>query len=229
MNKVAILVDGGFYRIRSRKFWNGAKRTPQQMADDLCKYCALHTEKSLAENGLKLYRSFYYDCPPVDISVYNPFDKKQEQLAMSSTSVRMRAFLDELTRRPNFAIRRGRLKANNARYVLKADAQREFLHGRLNYADLTRDDIKLDVGQKGVDMRLGLDMVSLALKRLVDRIVLIADDADFVPAVKMARREGVQIILDPMGQHIADDLQEHVDDVCTFFGAPEFCGEKVEG
>ena len=47
--------------------------------------------------------------------------------------------------------------------------------------------------QKGVDMRIGLDIASMAFKRQVDQIVLIAGDSDFVPAAKLARREGIEL------------------------------------
>lgn len=65
--------------------------------------------------------------------------------------------------------------------------------------------------QKGVDMRLGLDVAAMAFKKQVDRITLVAADADFVPAVKLARREGIDVVLDPMGAIAAQDLLEHVD------------------
>lgn len=42
-------------------------------------------------------------------------------------------------------------------------------------------------------------------------IVLIAGDSDFVPAAKLARREGLQFILDPLWQKVNDDLYEHID------------------
>jgi len=60
-------------------------------------------------------------------------------------------------------------------------------------------------------MRVGLDIASVSYKRQVDQIVLVAGDSDFVPAAKLARREGVDFILDPMWGPIADDLHEHVD------------------
>lgn len=47
--------------------------------------------------------------------------------------------------------------------------------------------------QKGVDMRVGVDIASLAYKKQVDQIILIAGDSDFVPAAKLARREGVDL------------------------------------
>ena len=76
-------------------------------------------------------------------------------------------------------------------------------------------DIHLEIAQKGVDMRIGLDIASLAQKRLVDQIVLIAGDSDFVPAAKHARREGIDFILDPMWQPIKPSLKEHIDGLHT--------------
>lgn len=60
-------------------------------------------------------------------------------------------------------------------------------------------------------MRIGLDIASLAFKKQVDQLVLVAGDSDFVPAAKFARREGIDFILDPMWQAIPDDLHEHID------------------
>ena len=60
-------------------------------------------------------------------------------------------------------------------------------------------------------MRLGLDIASLAFKQQVSQMVLISGDADFVPAAKLARREGVDFILDPMWSTIRPDLYEHID------------------
>ena len=55
-------------------------------------------------------------------------------------------------------------------------------------------------------MRVGLDIASIATKRLATQIVLVAGDSDFVPAAKFARREGVDFILDPMWQKVRPAL-----------------------
>lgn len=60
-------------------------------------------------------------------------------------------------------------------------------------------------------MKIGLDIAALAYKKLVDQIVLIAGDSDFVPAAKLARREGIDFILNPMGQRLPPNLFEHID------------------
>ena len=51
-------------------------------------------------------------------------------------------------------------------------------------------------------------MEAFLLKAL---IVIIAGDSDFVPAAKLARREGIDFILDPMGANIDPTLFEHID------------------
>lgn len=73
----------------------------------------------------------------------------------------------------------------------------------------------LSVFQKGVDMRIGIDIASLAFKKQVDQIILISGDSDFVPAAKQARREGIDFILDPMRSPIKEDLFEHIDGMRT--------------
>jgi uncharacterized LabA/DUF88 family protein len=84
-------------------------------------------------------------------------------------------------------------------------------------AELTESDVKYDVKQMGVDMRIGLDIASMSYKRQVDQIVLVAGDSDFVPAAKLARREGVDFMLDPMWASIRSDLHEHIDGLRSVF------------
>lgn len=69
-------------------------------------------------------------------------------------------------------------------------------------------------------MRIGTDIASMTLKRQVDTIVLVTGDSDFVPAAKVARREGVEFILDPMWQSVESELMEHVDDLASGFDRP---------
>lgn len=74
----------------------------------------------------------------------------------------------------------------------------------------------MDVKQKGVDMRIGLDATSIAMGKQADQIILIAGDSDFLPVAKIARRSGIDFILDPMKQIPKANLQEHVDGIETF-------------
>jgi uncharacterized LabA/DUF88 family protein len=75
-----------------------------------------------------------------------------------------------------------------------------------------------DISQKGVDLRIGLDIATLAFRRIVDTIVVVAGDSDLVPAFKLARREGLRVYLVTYGHNVTSELSAHVDDMleCTF-------------
>jgi len=49
--------------------------------------------------------------------------------------------------------------------------------------------------QKGVDVLLTVDLVKLSAKAQVQKVFLVAGDADYVPAVKAAKDEGVSVRL----------------------------------
>lgn len=75
-------------------------------------------------------------------------------------------------------------------------------------------DFEPDLKQKHVDMKIGLDIAWLASKRIVERIVLVTADSDFIPAMKFARREGVQVVLVTMGHAlIKRELKVHADEL----------------
>jgi len=207
--KTAILVDGGFYKIRANALFG--RKTAEERADELQRYCALHIQDRDSYEKRALYRIFYYDCPPLMDNVFHPLLKRDICLNKSDTYTWTNAFFDALKKKRKFALRLGRLLNTNLGYGLKLDAVKKLCDGRISVGDLKESDFSLETEQKGVDMRIGLDIAHLAYKRLVDQIVLISGDSDFVPAVKLARREGIDFILDSMQSHIADDLLEHVD------------------
>ena len=124
-------------------------------------------------------------------------------------------FLKELKHQRKFALRLGRLAEEQAYFSIKQDSFKKVINGTLKIEDLKESDFTLSINQKGVDMRIGVDISSLAFKKQVDRIILISGDSDFVPAAKQARREGIDFILDPMRSPIRDDLFEHIDGMRT--------------
>ena len=69
--------------------------------------------------------------------------------------------------------------------------------------------------QKKVDMLIGLDIAHLAYKRLVERILVFSYDLDIQPALRIARLEGLQVvlpILEELGTDaIPEELIEHSD------------------
>lgn len=209
MSRTAILVDGGFYRKRAKFLWG--EHDPQESAAALVTYCMRHLKEHSQKH--ELYRLFYYDCPPVDKQMYHPLTGKTVNMKASKESAWMQAFLDELKQKRKVALRLGSLDVGNAVYTLRYDAVKKLCSGTLTKDSLELIHFEPTIKQKGVDMKLGIDIASLAYKKQVDQIVLIAGDSDFVPAAKLARREGLDVILDPMEMEIGHDreLFEHID------------------
>lgn len=210
MIKTAILIDGGFYQKRAYSLFKS--KDPQESVKELIQYChrLLHHSK---KEEVELYKIFYYDCPPMKKVLYHPFLSKQIDLSKTDMYKWMNDFLDEMKRQRKVAVRLGALADEQAKYILKSDVLKHLCNGKKSWTDISESDFILDVRQKGVDMKIGLDIASMAYKKQVDRIILISGDSDFVPAAKLARREGIDFILDPMQASIKDDLMEHIDGI----------------
>lgn len=106
-------------------------------------------------------------------------------------------------------------------WALTAEKQKMLLAGEMRVDELIDEDFLPSIRQKGVDMRIGMDIATITLKRQASIIILVSGDADFVPAAKLARREGVQFILDSLWQGVSPDLSEHIDVWRSGFDKPK--------
>jgi uncharacterized LabA/DUF88 family protein len=215
--KTAILIDGAFFIYRARKIFG--LLDPQELTKRLFHHCCKHVTKDsrIDEN---LYRIFFYDCPPLCKKLEHPLTRKQIDYSTSDRAKWRIQLHDTLRRTPKTALRLGTVDDKNYSWIIADKKIRKLCRGEIIVNDLAENDVTLSVKQKGVDMRIGLDIASMAYKRQVERIVLIAGDSDFVPAAKMARREGIEFVLDPMWASIKPDLQEHIDRLRSVFPKP---------
>lgn len=214
--KTAIMIDGGYYLKRAHAI--KGQKSACDRATELELYChALISHDETRE----LYRVFYYDCPPSDQVFWNPIEKRNVSLAKTSQYKWMNEFHKELTHKRKFALRMGELLQTQEGYRLKKKSLKELLSGKKTIDQLTTDDLTLDIQQKGVDMKLGIDVASLSYGRFVDQIIMIAGDTDFVPAAKLARRQGIDFILDPMWKTISDSLSLHIDGIESAWPRPK--------
>jgi len=226
MDRVAILIDGGFFIKRHKRLFTKTDHTdPAAVAKDVGKMANAHVDR---KKGESLYRVFYYDCPPLSKKVHNPISGRAIDFAKHPLYAFKISFFEELKRIRKLALRIGQLN-ESGNWMIHHDKAKEILNRKLTVDDLTDDDVKYDIRQKGVDMKIGLDIASLAFKRLVKKIVLVAGDEDFVPAAKLARREGIDFVLAPMWNHIQPNLFEHIDGLESKCPKPEFAsGKKAE-
>ena len=206
--KTAIFVDGAFYR-KQAEYCLG-KKTAKERADELEAYCKAHLNYIESEHA-ELQRVYYYDCEPMSAKVYHPYTKEEYDFSKTAVYEWTKKFFDELRKKRKFMLRYGKLNEKQAKYILGERALEQLLSGERSLEDLRAYDFKVQIPQKRVDMMIGLDIASLAYKQQCEQMILISGDSDFVPAAELARREGIDFILDPLGAYTAYDLREHID------------------
>ena len=198
----AILLDGGFVtKILERKL----KRFPN--ASDIDAECdRINNNPALTNHDL--LRIYFYDAMPSNAVLQNPIDGTRLNLATTPVYGQHESLLDTLELRPNVALRKGETLVHGWR--LGGQALRSM---RQNPRPVTPQDFVPNIQQKGVDLRIGLDIARLALRQMVRTIVVVTGDSDLVPAFTFARREGLRVYLDCLGtaQRVRRELKAHTD------------------
>lgn len=206
----AVMVDAAFFLKRAQRIFGRSE--PVRAAGRLHRLALDHlNDGQSGERIARLYRIFVYDAPPAAWKGHKPITKQAIDLTKSPTAVWRRAFHEALRGMRKVALRLGEIPTNKVNWRLRSEALKDLLNRRRDWTATTDDDFVLDLRQKGVDMRLGLDIAAVVFKRQVNQIVLVSGDADFVPAAKLARREGIDFVLDPMWATIRPQLFEHID------------------
>ena len=199
MQNYAILIDGGFAK---RKLGSAVKpATAQDFAALVQKLQALPPLDTM-----RLHRVYYYDSVPLESAHDKPLGGGLVEFGNNAVANKSRQLFEQLARQPFTALRLGELSFEGWEVSAKK-------LGRApgTTLEITAEDLKPQISQKGVDMRIGMDIAALTLKKQVQTIVLVSGDSDFVPAMKFARREGASLFLAPLGQHVKPSMLEHSD------------------
>lgn len=202
MKKTAILLDMGFV-ILKLKYALG-KRLPT--AIEIRQFAMKCLEKDE-----EIFRIYCYDCPPYGEKQTHPLSRKSIDFSTTPTFTSRSKINNDLKIMDNIAFRSGELSFDG--WVLSKNATKDIIKTNRAFVD---DDFTPDIKQKGIDMKIGLDVAWLSSKSIVERLILVTADSDFVPPMKFARREGVQVILVTLGHlQVKRELKEHADELRT--------------
>ncbi len=168
MRRTALLLDGGHLRAVARDA--GLDYTPD-FIEAFAQDCVDKPEEDLI-------RVFYYDCPLYKGKHRRPVSGRMKEFKGDDL------WLQDLATRDLFAVRVGQLG-------FRGWVPREI---PIAGATLSDADFKPKFEQKGVDMRVGLDIATMASMRSVERIILVSADTDMIPAMKHGRKAGLQIV-----------------------------------
>jgi uncharacterized LabA/DUF88 family protein len=202
--RYAVLLDGGFL---IRKLCERTRpRTFPTATDVEAVATAIATHSCVA--GLTRLRVYFYHAHPATGILRNPISGIETNLARTDVYHQHETLLEKLELRSDFALRLG--NTSTREWKLGERALRSLLQSpRL----IEPNDLIPNIEQKGVDLRIGLDIARLALTRSVQSIVAVTADSDFVPAFKFARREGLRVFLCHFDHPIKRELRAHTDDV----------------
>ena len=198
MRRYAVLIDAGFLK---RKLGSRDRPLTADSVQDFVNRLALLR----ALQDLHLHRVYFYDAPPLKTTQRKPLSGDRVHFANSRLALNNQRLHKELRLVPYVALRMGDLKFRG--WTLNAHQ----LPANQPEMKITSEHLVPNVHQKGVDMRVGLDIASLTLKNQVEVIVLVTGDSDFVPAMKFARREGAQLFLVTFGHSVTEEMREHAD------------------
>ncbi len=204
MKKVAILLDGAFVQKRLK---NTLKLQHNPEAEVIYDFSLNLIDKNQEE----IFRIFFYHGEPFRRTVEKPISRDKFDFNSSPLVDYSERLFRELGQKNYIAIRKGETVFRG--WKLKdATIERLKSEPKDNFSPLRDDDFSPELDQKGVDIRIGLDVAWLASKHIVDRIILVTGDSDFVPTMKFARKEGIQVVLVRVGGgNIKDSLLEHSD------------------
>jgi uncharacterized LabA/DUF88 family protein len=155
-------------------------------------------------------RVYFYHARPAAEVLFNPISKKTIALGSTQIHIDHTHLLQELEKAPDFALRLG--ESDVTGWKVGDSALRQLVRAP---RPLRAEDLVPAIEQKGVDLRIGLDIARLALTHSVDTIVAVTADSDLVPAFKFARREGLRVVLCHLGHRVKRELFVHADRVMT--------------
>lgn len=199
--KYAILIDGGFVK-KKLKARNGHFPTVAEIEAEVTR---IKVHPHLADYSL--LRVYFYDAPPASGILKNPLDGSDTDLAGHPHHGPNIGLHQALELQPDMALRMGECVVHGWQLGPAALKNLEQNGPRI----VTASDLVPNIEQKGVDLRIGLDIARLAIRQFVDVIVVVTGDSDMVPAFKFARREGLRVYLDHMSHGVKRDLKAHVD------------------
>ncbi|VWX35795.1 NYN domain-containing protein [Limnobacter sp. 130] len=216
----AILVDGPFFIRRIRQiFPSSVHHDAKVMADLVWRLSAAHLfERNQPKRHL--FRIFFYDTPVFTQRVTLPISRQQIDLSKSKEGQFRVAFQRQLQRKRKLAVKLGEAREADT-WKLNEDALADLLGKRITVDDLADDDFTPGSHPKGIELRMGVDLATLAYKRQVQQVVLLTGDGAFSSAAELLRHEGVDVVLDPMWQNISEDLFSYIDGLRSTCPPPE--------
>jgi len=164
-DRVAIFIDGGYIRALLKKYYGSRKIDFLKLSEELC-------------GGCERFRTYYYMAPPYQ-SQPSTDDENRRKADYDK-------FTESLKRLPRFMIREGYLQKTHLPQCIQC--------GLVQTPKCSQCNVDLPVRkfeQKGVDVRLSIDLTQLSASKRIERAIVLSADGDFAPAISQAKENNI--------------------------------------
>ena len=189
MQKILFFIDGAFFT-KLYQQQEGRFPMPENVKQKV-ETLVSRIQSSYPQS--ELFRVNYYDCAPFDGCLTAP-DGEQINYGETVLYQKKMDYLNALAEMDQFQVCLGRIAFKS--WSVDPDDTKSY---------------KPNFQQKGVDVKIGLDMAAMAMKKVADKFVLITADADFLDPIKFVRQEGIQVYLCPLNNPISGELRRNCD------------------
>jgi uncharacterized LabA/DUF88 family protein len=187
MKKAIILIDGENFRYKTKEVLIAESITPESLEYSSIQLRSLLEKVFDAHKDLSLLEIRYYSAR---LQVY------QENREASYKRIgQQRKLISSLS-------------SQNVQTILAGHVRRREIQ--------TQDSVDYVFNEKGVDVQIAVDMVTLSCDSKVDIIILCSSDSDLQPALKEAKSRGVKVIYLGFGVNPNKGLQTTADETVLF-------------
>jgi uncharacterized LabA/DUF88 family protein len=164
-DRVAIFIDGGYVRAILKKYYDGQKIDFLKLSEELCRGC-------------ERFRTYYYMAPPYQSQSSTPDENRRK--------ADYDKFIESLKRLPRFMVREGYLQKNRL-----PQCQQCGLIQNPKCSECGNNLPFKPFGQKGVDVKLSIDLTQISAAKRIERAIILSADGDFSPAIEQAKENMV--------------------------------------
>lgn len=138
----------------------------------------------------------WFKCETQEVRYYNSMPSQRDGKELYLKHLK---FIDELRKIPNFTIRTRHLQVHSTAELL--DQRKKLIDSMKlckNCKQVVEHNLLDSLGkvkkrEKGIDVMIAVDLMEYAIDKKSEILIVVSGDADFVPAMELAKKRGAEV------------------------------------
>lgn len=154
----------------------------------------------------------HFDLELQEIRYYNSMPTLRDGRNLYFSHLR---FIDDLKKIPKFSVHTRKLQVHSNKELLK---EKQDLIDSMDLCENCKPIVEQNIfdavsnikkKEKGIDIMLGIDLVESAIENIADSFIVVSGDADFVPAMKLAKKKGKDVFSVSLAKGYSKELRDN--------------------